>query len=125
MPLLDDDAMDTSLDNDYDGIDVDVALFVGDPMNGGVEVTNVDCPGYTRFASDASERVASAAGRKRICAATFTASAAWALSPTHYQIYVGSVGWDNAPLDEPLDVTGAGSPEVLVDVFYDDSVPTD
>lgn len=125
MPLRDVEAMNTSLDNDYDGVDVDVALFVGDPNNGGVEVTDADCPGYVRYASDSSERVAAAAGRKRICTAVYTASAAWTLEPTHFQIFVGSVGWDNAALSEPLEVTGSGSPDVLVDVFYDDSVPTD
>lgn len=124
MPLLDVAAMNTSLDNDYDALDVEVALFVGDPNNGGVEVTDVDCPGYVRFDSPFADRSAAANGRKRICAATFTADSAWALEPTHYQLFAGSVGWDNGGLSEPLEVTGAGEPVVLVDVFYDDSVPT-
>jgi hypothetical protein len=128
MPLRDVAAMNTSLDNDYDALDVVVALFVGDPSNGGEEVTDADCPGYVRYSSPDSERSAAAAGRKRICLATYTADDEWALEPTHYQIFdaaTGLVGWDNAPLDEPLEVTAAGEPEVAVTVFYDDSVPND
>ena len=127
MPLRDEAAQNASLDNDYDGMAVQVALFVGDPSNGGTEIDDTDCPGYARYVSATSERGAAAGGKKTICLAEFTASAAWALEPTHYQIFddaTGLVGWDNAPLDEALEVTDAGSPQVLVTVFYDDAVPT-
>lgn len=127
MPLRDDTAQDTSLDNDYDAMDVQVALFVGDPSNGGAEVTDTDCPGYERYVSTTADREASAGGKKRICTAEFTATDAWTVEPTHFQIFddaTGLVGWDNASLDVPLEVTDAGALSVAVDVFYDDAVPT-
>ena len=114
--------MNTSLDNDYDGVDIEVALFLGNPAAGGVEILEADCPGYARYESDSAERVAASGGVKRLCVAEFTAEAAWDDEPDYVQVYAadGTTAWDYMPLDEFV-VLGAGVVTKPVDVFYGDA----
>lgn len=120
MPLGSVAAMNESLDNDYDGVDIEVALYVGNPAAGGVEINSTDCPGYTRYESVSGEREAAAGGVKRLCVAEFTASAAWDDEPDYCQVFIGADAWDFMPLDD-FSVPGAGTVEKPVDVFHADA----
>lgn len=126
MPLLDPAAMARSLDNDYGttrgpnaAASHELVLFFGDPQSDGVEITE--------------------AGRATILPADWAASTADGIKATvdlvqmpdatgdylatHFALY-GADGfwWDSAELAEPLDVTETGpGPQVLVELFYDDS----
>lgn len=132
MPIRDVAAMNASLDNDYGttrgpnaAASHDLALFVGDPLLGGVEVTG---GGYARVAVAAAAWAAAVDGMKETTnpVAFPATTAAWANAATHWALYAGTVMWDCGPLVEPLEVTGAGSgPLVQVAVFYDDSATSE
>lgn len=121
MPLRDVEAMNADLDSNYDGVDIEVALFVGNPAAGGVEANPTNCPGYVRFASPDTDREVAADGAKKLCDATFDASAAWTDDIDYVQVFIGSVGWDYMPLDA-FDVPGAGTISKPVIVFWGDAV---
>lgn len=129
MPIRDVEAMNASLDNDYgttrgpNAADShELALFYGDPMTDGVEISG---GGYARVTVNPADWLPANDGFKSTEPIQFPAtSGAWPDSPTHFALYDGSVMWDNAPLVEPLDVTAASAtgPTVVVTVFYDDNV---
>lgn len=140
MPIRDQVAMEKSLDNDYGPTrganspdEFEVALFSGDPENGGLEIsdeTEIDLPGggidvvangYARAVLDNDDWDPAAGGIKS-AEVTFAApTQAWE-TITHWGLYdpVEGVWWDCAPFAEPLDVTGAGpAVDVTLSVFYD------
>ena len=126
MPLLDPAAMARSLDNDYGttrgpnaAASHQLVLFFGDPQSAGVELTEAGRATILPadwLASDVD-------GRKATAALVQMPDAAAAYLATHFALY-GADGfwWDCAELSEPLDVTETGpGPQVLVELFYDDS----
>lgn len=132
MPIRDTAARTRSLDNDYGptaGPQAPsshlLALYVGDPMTTGVEVTG---PGYERVEVPPAAWLPAADGMKLTDGPVFfpAPTGEWEDAVTHFLLLDGddpTVGWDSAPLAEPLVVTGPGTPiEVVVAVFYDDSV---
>lgn len=131
MPIRDTAAMNRSLDNDYGTTrgpnapaSHSLALFVGDPMTDGVEVSG---NGYARVVILPADWAPAADGMKSLInPAEFPApTAEWPDSPTYWAL-IGSDGfwWDCAPLTEPLDITSASPEGPLVDVtiFFDDAV---
>jgi len=118
-------AQNASLDNDYGttrgpnaAASHSLALFDGDPMDVGVEITG---PGYARVTVPASDWLASADGAKTLTAPKQfpDATDAWP-SVTHWGLYAGAVLWDCAELIESVEVTTASpGPKVSVTVFYD------
>lgn len=128
MPIRDVAAMNASLDNDYGttrgpnaAASHDLALFVGDPLTDGVEVTG---GGYARATIAAADWAPAADGMKETTApvALPNTTAEWPDAATHWALFAGTVMWDCGPLTEPLEVTGASAgPLVAVAVFYDDS----
>lgn len=131
MPIRDVEAMDASLDNDFGttrgphaAATHEMALFYGDPITDGVEITG---GGYARATVLAADWADSLDGFKTtIAPVAFPATTtAWPLSPTHFALIApGAVMWDCAPLNAPLDVTGAGAgPQVQPYIFYDDNLP--
>lgn len=127
MPILSVDKMNVSLDNDYDAVEVEVALFVGDPSLDGVELDSVDNPGYARTSIPVGGWDAAEGGAKSAAAVVQfpAATGEWLDEATHWALFEpGDVdGWDYGVLSEPLVVSGAGDgPQVAVTVFYDDSV---
>jgi hypothetical protein len=129
MPLRDTAAMNASLDNDYGTTrgphspsSHSLALFAGDPMVDGVELSG---HGYTRPNVLATKWLAAADGMKSTDGPVQFANAtsAWPDDATHWGLFDGDTLWDCAPLVEPLSVTAAGTgPRVTVTVFYDDAV---
>lgn len=129
MPIRDVAAMNASLDNDYGTTrgpaspsSHSLALFFGDPMTDGVEVSG---GGYARVTVLASKWLPASSGYKSTNGGVQfpTVTAAWADSPTHWALLDGSTMWDCAKLLEPLDITSAGpGPQVVVTIFYDDAV---
>lgn len=140
MPIRDVAAMNKSLDNDYGTTrgpnapsSHKLALFDGDPMiaeidGGGVEITNVNNPGYARVTVNPADWLAAANGMKSLAAPKQlpATTGQWLDSPSHWALLDGSDNvtmWDCGPLSEPLEVTGAGSgPLVTFSVFYDDAI---
>lgn len=125
MPILDDDAANLSLANDYGAgrgsnaaDEHELELWDGDPtLDDSAELTG---GGYA-----AAEILPAAwstpAGRSTQATATFPSpSGAWTAA-THYVLRGDDgFGWDFGALAEPLYVTGAGDPPVVVvQVFYD------
>lgn len=127
MPIRDAIARRKSLRNDY-GTDAaadapashDLALFAGDPMLDGVEVTG---GGYARaevlpadWEDDDTEAI--------FAIVQFPdATAAWDIA-THWALY-GADGnwWDCGEFASPMNVAGAGpGPEARVPIFYADAI---
>lgn len=136
MPIRDVAAMNASLDNDYgttrgaNAADAhEVALFVGDPIDDGVELDPTDNPGYARPVADSDDWPAAAGGAKTQLVQYADATDEWLDSPTHWALIDHSdhtTMWDCAPLREPLLVTSAGDgPQVAVIVFYADVLDPD
>lgn len=131
MPIRDVAAMNKSLDNDYGTtrgpnapLSHALALYVGDPVVDGVEVSG---GGYARVTILPADWAAATDGEKSLTApAEFAAPTdTWGDTITHWAL-VGADGlvWDTGTLTEPLDVTSAAlrGPLVSVTVFYDDAV---
>ena len=129
MPIRDTAARNASLDNDYGttrgpnaAASHALALFNGDPLVDGVELSG---GGYARVTVLAADWAAASDGMKSPTnPQTFPATtAAWPNPATHWALYAGSVMWDCGPLTEPLEVTGPGpGPTVGITVFYDETV---
>lgn len=125
-------AMNASLDNDY-GTTAgpsspsahELALFVGDPLDDGVEIAG---GGYARVTVDPADWAPAVDGSKATTSPVQfpDATAEWDEAPTHWALYSAddsSTMWDCAPLTDLLEVTAAGpGPAVQIAVFYDDSV---
>lgn len=103
----------------------EVALFVGDPANGGTELPATG--GYARVTvpNDATTWPdAPADGSITSAPVTFpTSSAAWDDAPTHFQLFNADTGdaGDSGVLADPVSVLGAGvvvKPSLTV--FYTD-----
>ena len=138
MAIRDEAAMNASLDNDYgttrgpnSPAAHELALFMGDPMTDGVEVTATNddgqATGYARATIAAADWQPAANGEKSAGAVTFpAATAAYPSSVTHFALIAGGVTWDCAPLAEELVVTGAGpGPVVQVTLFHADVLDPD
>jgi len=132
MPIRDVAAMNASLDNDYGTThgpnapsSHDVALFVGDPMTDGVEVSGA---GYARVQILAAAWMAASDGFKTPSAPVVfpDPTAAYPGTVTHVGLFAHgtSTMWDCVPLSEPLDVTAASTDgvEVIFSVYYNDAV---
>lgn len=143
MPIRDTAAQNKSLDNDYGAThgpnaptNFEVALFIGDPMLDGIEVTPTSeteagtvANGYLRadLANDASWAAAVDGLKTTAASVQFpTTLAEYPGTVTHFALIDAADSttmWDCAPLVEPLDVTSAGAgPAVSLTVFYDDAV---
>jgi hypothetical protein len=130
MTLLSTAAQNASLDNDYGasaGVNApgahQVALFNGDPLLGGAELTSTG--GYARVTvtNNGTNWPAASAGAKTSAAVTFAAStAAWSDTATHFVLYDdadGTTAWDSGVLDTELSVDAAGTVvETSLTVFY-------
>lgn len=127
MPIRDAAARRKSLRNDY-GTDAaadapashEVALFSGDPMVDGVEITG---SGYARasilpadWTDDETEGISATV--------TFAAPTGEWDEATHWALYGADLlWWDCGEFETPLLVTGAGDgPIVQVPLFYADSI---
>jgi hypothetical protein len=129
VPIRDLAAMNASLDNDYGltrgpnaASTHQLALYVGDPMTTGVEVSG---HGYARVSVPASKWLAAADGVKQTNGPVQfpTVTSAWPDSPTHFALFDGDTMWDCCPLITPLDVTSSGpGPTCVPTIFYDDNV---
>lgn len=122
-----------SLDNDYgetrgpNAADShELVLFFGDPMSddepGAVPAVEITAAGRATILP-ADWLPASADGVKATDGLVTLADSSGAYVATHWAL-IDSDGlvWDCAELAEPLDVTGDGDPpQVLVEIFYDDS----
>lgn len=138
MPLLSTASENSSLDNDY-GVPSyrptahQVALFIGDPANDGIEVpttTETEAGtvpnGYERvtIANDGTIWLPAADGQKSTAAVVQfpDALAEYPGTVTHFVLYDdadGTTPWEGAPLLEPLDVTEAGDgPAGVLTIFY-------
>lgn len=148
MPIRDVAAQNASLNNDYGATKGPnaapshlVALFAGDPGNGGVEIadtTEVDdgaggttfvANGYARasITNDGTTWAAAADGLKSTNAPVqFPAALAeYPATITHAALFApdGVTMWDYSPTADPIDVTAAGNgPAVALTVFYADSI---
>lgn len=124
MPLLDQAARNKSLDNDYGTARAagapsafEVALFQGNPAQGGVEVSG---SGYARASLNSDDWGAAAGGVKEVTVTFPSPTDAWTTA-YFWALYdpVGADWWDYAPFTSPLVITGAGSgPVVALAVFY-------
>lgn len=130
MPMRDEAARNASLDNDYGptaGPNApagghDLALFVGDPMTIGVEVSG---PGYARVNVPPGKWLPAFGGMKRTDGPVLFPAAMdeWDGIVTHLGLFWAGteVLGDTVPLAEPVAITGAGpGPEVNVSIYYND-----
>lgn len=146
MPIRDQAAMERSLDNDYGTTrgsnapaSFEVALFMGDPLTGGVEVTatsDVDdgaggvvavANGYARATLSNDLWSPAGEGVKTTTAPVVFPDtlAEYPDTVTHWGLYdpVTAQWWDCAPITEDLDVTGAApGPALFLSVFYADNL---
>lgn len=143
MPIRDVAAQNASLNNDYGSTaganaptSWQVALFVGDPMDGGTEMpdeTELDdlsvVPnGYARVTIAQSAWAAAVDGEKRTAVPVQFANALaeWPETATHWALFDAADGttmWDCALLDRELNVNAAGAgPSVALSVFYDNNL---
>jgi hypothetical protein len=128
MPIRDVAAQNASLDNDY-GLahgagspDAhELALFNGDPMFDGVEITG---PGYTPAPVPNDATWPDADGGAKAITVQYDASTDEWDEATHWALRDPDTGviWDCGALTEPLDVTGPGDgPLVTATIFHPDS----
>ena len=132
MAIRDVGAMNASLDNDYGPTRGpnsppahQLALFVGDPFDEGVELDPAAAPGYARVTVLPAAWPPAEDGIKATDVQLPPVTDEWADAPTHWALYGsdGATMWDCNPLSEPIDVTGPGDgPVVTVTIFYDESV---
>ena len=125
MPLASVPAQNASLDNDYgttrgpNAPDAhELALFNGDPLNGGTELTG---SGYARADVLPADWIAADDGAKSATVTFDDPTAEW-LTATHWLLIDAADSttfWESAGFDEALEVTAAGDgPQVTVTVFY-------
>lgn len=130
MPIRDVAAQNASLDNDYGATHGpaspdahELALFAGDPMTDGVEITGA---GYAPAAVSNDSAWPAADNGSKSRDVTFAAPTGEWDEATHWLLRdpVTGAGWDCAPFDEPLDVTAASDtgPLVTVQIFHPDSI---
>lgn len=126
MPIRDIEAMNQSLANDYGTSETlrppqhELALFSGDPLDSGVEITG---GGYARVEIEAADWAEPADGAiSTIDPVVFPApTEEWSDTVTHAALIYEGVMWDCFPLAEPLEVTGVGSgPSIDVEIFHAD-----
>lgn len=125
MPLASVTAQNASLDNDY-GVtrgpnapdSHELALFLGHPLLGGVELSG---NGYARATVLPGDWVAAADGAKSATVTFADPTGEWQ-AVDYYALYDAADGttlWEVVSLAEPLEVTGAGTgPTVTFTVFY-------
>lgn len=114
MPLGSDTARNAVLDtsiNTAAPTPLYLALYAGDPMTGGTEITG---GGYARVSIASSGWAAASAGVKATNAAVSFpfSTAAWSATATHAALLSASTGgtmWDVGVLASPITVTSAGT----------------
>lgn len=126
MPIRDTEAMCKSLDNDYGptaGASAppshELVMYRGDPLAEGVEVVEA---GRATIMQD-DWLPTSADGYKRTDGLVSLPDPTEPWSADFYAL-VDPDGymWDATPLEKPMDVeVGGDTPQVLVEIFYDDS----
>lgn len=128
MPIRDIEAMNQSLANDYGTAPTlrppshELALFAGDPMDDGVEITG---GGYARVQIDAADWNDPEDGAiSTINPVIFPSpTEEWSDTITHAALIYEGVVWDCMPLGEGLDVTGAGDgPSIDLEIFHADTI---
>jgi hypothetical protein len=137
MSLVSIDAQNASLDNDYGASTGpaaaaahQVALFVGDPLAGGTELTSDG--GYVRpvVTNNGTNWPGATSGATTSVTIAFDASTdAWSGIPTHWLLYDdadGTTAWDSGELDPtaPISVDVADVVvEVTLTVYYAGGTP--
>jgi hypothetical protein len=134
MTLLDTAAQDISLDNDYGATkgstapaSLEVALFTGNPLLGGTELTSAG--GYVRpvVANDGTTwPTAASGGAKTMAPVTFPAptgaysdTATWFVLIDHAD---STTRWDGQELSEEIDITAAGPAfQIQPKVYYENT----
>lgn len=135
MALVSIAAQNASLDNDYGATAGpnaaaahEVALYQGDPLNGGVELDAAG--GYARptITNDGTTWAAAAGGSKSSAVVTFADSTdEWTVggSPavaTHFLLIDATTGdfWDSGLLGDEISVEAAGpGPSVQLTIYYE------
>lgn len=99
----------------------ELALYFGDPRDGGVEITG---GGYARVTVLAADWLAAADGAKSTNWLTMAAvTGEWSSEATHWGLLDGVTLYDSGPLATPLVVTTAGDgPLVRATVRFADSI---
>lgn len=133
MALLDTAAQNASLDNDYGATkgpnspaSLQLALFRGDPSDGGVELDAAG--GYARVTvtNDGTNFPAAADGQKTCAAQNFpTSTAQWTVAGVpdvadYFAFIDASTGtrWDSGQLSDPVSVGAAGIAVSVVPVIF-------
>ena len=127
MPIRDIAAMNASLDNDYGAThgpnapaSHELALFDGDPMTDGVELTGY---GRATVANDATWAAAADGQKQTVAPVQMPDVAGEQDEATYWGLFDGTTMWDCAPLTESVQVTEAGpGPLVSPVIFYSDSL---
>ena len=101
-----------------------LALYYGDPRDGGVEITG---GGYARVTVAAADWNPAADGQKATDQKQFPATTdAYSSSATHWGLLDGSTLWSSGEFVDPIVVTGAGNgPLVTAVVRWADSIIPD
>lgn len=101
-----------------------LALFNGDPANGGVEVTGTGGVARATVANDVATWPAAATGAKTSAPITFsTSTGAMSDTATWWVLFNGADMGDSRPLDTEVDVLAAGAVvSVRLTVNYEDPV---
>lgn len=131
MPLASVAAQNASLDNDYgttrgpNAADShELALFSGDPMLGGVEISG---GGYVRATVLPADWGAAAGGAKSATVTFPDTTSEWLTNVTHWLLLDAAdstTRWDSASFAEAGEITDMGDgPVATVTVFYPD-LPT-
>jgi hypothetical protein len=126
VPIFDISERNAFLDNQYGPshgaaapASHDLAMFNGDPMFGGVEITG---PGYARVTIPNDATWAAAVDGMKSTSASFPApTGAWD-EATHWGLYNGTALGFTDSFDTPLDVTGASpsGPLVQITIYFAD-----
>lgn len=135
MALVSIAAQNASLDNDYGAAkgpnaaaSHEVALYQGDPVNGGVELDAAG--GYARptVTNDGTSWAAAAGGAKTSAVVGFAdATAEWTVAgvpavATHFLLVDATTGdfWDSGLLGDEVSVEAAGpGPSVQLTIYYE------
>lgn len=131
MPIKDIEAMNQSLANDYGTSPTDrptsheCALFAGDPMDDGVEVSGGGYARVTILDSDWDVPADGAISTTDPVQFPDTTDE-YSDTVTHVALIADDVVWDCFALAEPLEITGPGAgPLVQVEIFHADAIAVD
>lgn len=130
MPIASDAVQQKRLDLIFRGVgsppsSLDLALFFGDPSDGGTELTSTG--GYARVTIAAADWTSGTDGSVTAGPINFTdATAAWSDTATHWCLVEGTDLAECGELTDPLVVAEAGSVSLAsITVFFADTVVAD